>query len=347
MPEVYDYGDANSKALVPGSLTVFRHFGADLASGTLAPMNRRHHLMADPDSPGNRAYPPEPGEVYGAECSKPYGAWYHSAGLAQPTDHPAPRVDCSCGFYAHYDPMTDFYPSSRWGDTYSLTTGDRRYCDKVMVRAVVEMTGTVVMGRLGVRAEKMQIKAIAIDWSKRLQTPVSPYGPGGVIEDVYDLTGIGYRSYRAEPDGDAEIIDEVATIADRYGVEFWGSSAEMYAAHPKADVEALGVDTTPRRRADDSLYHSGGVVSPTLSDQQAQAYAKAATQAATSFALIRKKVIEAYGFAAKGIQGATVTLAIYDEALNTPQSAFERALEAKKSRPAAPGSGIDRRKRKL
>src|SRR5690606_25781721 len=36
----------------------------------------------------------------------------------------------------------------------------------IMVRAVVELSGTIVMGSRGVRAERMRVKALAVDWDK-------------------------------------------------------------------------------------------------------------------------------------------------------------------------------------
>lgn len=64
----------------------------------------------------------------------------------------APDALCACGFYASYSPETDFFGNPTiWG--VMIPT----------VFAVVEASGRVLMGSKGVRAERMELKAVAVD----------------------------------------------------------------------------------------------------------------------------------------------------------------------------------------
>lgn len=172
MPDQQDYGAKAEPQLVPQSLRVYRHFMMDTHTGHLWRMGNglldRDGRFAEMD----RAY--QATELHHAVCQKSRGGWY--ASVPPPEGHDAPNRDCTCGFYASYAPETDFYPGQSWGEEYckefiANRPGRRdkeEAADYVIVRAVVEMQGRVIMGRLGVRAEKMKIVAVAIDWSKHM-----------------------------------------------------------------------------------------------------------------------------------------------------------------------------------
>jgi hypothetical protein len=76
-----------------------------------------------------------------------------------------------------------------------------------------------------------------------------------------------------------------------------------------------------------------------------------AQQAAQMAEEIRKnvqKVTEAFrGMGFVSTANATLDEATRDALLGKPMTTFERVMLAKKNRPAPPGTGIDRRKRKL
>lgn len=224
-PERQDYTSGES-TLVPGTLTVYRHFQADLQSGVLTPMNYSPRWAAHngaPATPGQSPYPPPwKGRpiTYQADCN----IYVRSS-----SDHKTPGKDCTCGFYASYDPETDFYPNYRWGAALvQLLCEEFGLGSVALVKAAAEVSGTVVMGRLGVRAEKMKILGFTIDWAKK--------------DSVWSIDGKQYR-----PTGrDQETVLAARSLALLYGVTYYDSAEEMVAAHPKADVSALGVDTAPR-----------------------------------------------------------------------------------------------------
>jgi hypothetical protein len=367
MAEMSDYGSASAEtALVPQSLTVFRHFFADTYMSWLMRMgfgmtSERNYRILRHDYPAKVA-----DGVHVAKCRKSViGA---AAGYTAYTDHSthqAPQVDCKCGFYAHYDPGTDFYPSHNWGTDYAKDMyGDQDYGDLVIVRAVCEAQGRVVMGRLGVRAEKMRIVGLAIDWDKHLwhderEEIPPPTSWDGLFRDfTYRFQGDNWKWHRGKPPAnrikpqpfdwrdtspyyepfkpEAEVITgQVQRIADEYGVKLWDSPAEMYAAHPPADLSALGIEPEAPEGIDMVIRGSGGA---TLT-LDALNKATAALQKAT------------YTFTAS-LQSLSTSPYIDEpkkvSLVKAPKpTAMQRAIEAKKNRPAPPGTGIDRRKKKL
>jgi hypothetical protein len=314
--------------LVPGSLTVYRHFGVDLGRGLLTSMSYTRR-MAD-TSPSHRlahVYKPF-AEVHEAVCT---GGW-----MCLKMPHDTPDKGCRCGFYAHYDPDTDFYPSTDWGKTWARQVGHRHLEDRAIVRAVAEASGRNVAGRLGVRAAKLKVKAIAIDWAKHVTTaPIISDDP--LYDVVIDSWGtLVWRRGHPTPDEREEVEAKVRDVAALYGVRLYDDPAEMYADHPKADVSALGIDTTPRRDVTAAL--AGQMV---ITAQQA-------AQMAEEIRKNVQRVTEAFrGMGFVSTANATLDETTRDALLGKPMTTFERVMLAKKSRPAPPGTGIDRRKRKL
>lgn len=369
-PEQNDYGKHGDSTLVPGALTVFRHFQADIRSGVLMPMNynpKRVFSFHGMHAPGQAPYRPGMGDrVYQAECSRRQPAFLMDDPVAA---HKSPSVDCSCGFYASYDPATDFYPSFRWGLEYARLAGMDEIADVVVVKAAVEVSGTVVMGRLGVRAEKMKIVGISVDWGKQIKqsarraaaywSDANPWDSMTRVAFYDDYAGeYRVRYDDGDTDEDAKVIAGAHRIAEKYGAEYYGNADELIKAHPKADIEALGVDTTPPPREywdapDGFWYVNGGNLAPIhVSAQQArqlatqmQSYARGLAQSVTP-----------------AIQGAAAAFALFDEATQGKSKQKKRkkqpkvrmgdpkfvdALEAKRNRPAPPGTGIDRRRGRL
>lgn len=357
-PHASDYGDANDKALVPGSLLVYRHFLADTASGLLYPMNWNPQRNRMGWGSGQGAYQPpsfridaeageykEPvAETYTAECIAS-----HPNALRGIQHDKAPTTWCKCGFYAHYDPATDFYPSYRWGRLYHQLAGNRGAESLVVVRAVAEVSGTVVMGKLGVRAEKMKILALAIDWDKRITPgPVDRYNfeMNRRARDpfTYDRANMyrvhsGYvDSYRygfyAEEDeeNDEYTIARVQAIARLYDVRYYGDVKAMYGDHPKPDISALVEEAAPKPEPTRQELYAATDTRPIMS--MPVQFGK------TAYLDSLKAQVQLYGSWA----GPTADLVIVDEATATP---FERAILNKKNRPAPPGTGIDRRRGKL
>lgn len=357
-PSQEDYGSEESPTLVPGALTAFRHFFLHVKTGDITPMNYDMRRAANgfPQGVCGEAYQapvgfdPEDdeGQTYEAKCTRRL-PWN------DPKDrHEAPNKECTCGFYASYDPDTDFYPGRKWGDQYAIAQRKPHLEGWVIVRAVVELSGRIVMGRVGVRAERMKIKALAIDFSKKeKQTSGGTWTRWATwLEDGGAIVGNGdeYPYTIAELDDDAYTIACTASAAARYGAKFYDSVDEMHRDHPKEDVEALGVDTTPKPEEEAAILVSLG--DGRLQLMQPKQYGKWVKMQAQAelYANALKGTIEQIDAATKAIR------AIFDEAFNRPKvslikepkpSPFEKALAAKKARPAPPGAGIDYRRRKL
>lgn len=352
-----DYGTPNDKTLVPGSLRVFRHFGIDGRAGLITPMNyapagsNPFTLQTDQPSP---VYRPGYQMTHRARCSKGAQASIWFDGF-QPTRHPAPEVTCTCGFYAHYKQATDFYGHVLWGAEYQRDLGREAMAEMVVCRAVCEVSGTTVMGRLGVRAEKMEIKAIAVDWSKfrdprrRAQAPdlFEFYRPGKTRLRDYDWE---LRILRDdEPDEYerlrvSEMVEAIA--AGRYGVTFYDDWREMYREHPEADVSALGVEDAPTDMGKPNQLQGASPWGAIRADiqRQAAAYAKAA-EAARDMKKTLAKLLD-------------IDLGVIDGGKPKQQKKkpkpggsmpehIQAALEAKQNRKAPPGTGIDRRRGRL
>jgi hypothetical protein len=124
----------------------------------------------------------------------------------------APDIECTCGFYASYSPDTDFFSGSRamwWG------------VPKPPIFAVAEASGRVLMGSKGVRAEKMEVKALAVDLS-HITTNTGPADQPRLGEAIYY-----YRHY-----------SELA--AKRYKVPTYGSNiTQMVRDFPQPDLSNL------------------------------------------------------------------------------------------------------------
>lgn len=366
MTEQHDYGKASDpeRALVPGALVAYRHFQLDLKYGRLLPMNVRpskQTALQDAYRPadiggywdeeaGFSINPP----LHEAICNRFNRPYVMFPGEQERPPHgKAPVKNCSCGFYASYDPATDFYPSFTWGKEYAEEVGSEEFASVVIVRAAVELTGRVVMGTKGVRAEKMKILGLAIDWSKYVRPRPARYADqfyyipgkplGGGWLGPYDRFDVERNVGR--PGLLPETESHVQSIAIMYGARYFAEVNRMYDAHPKADLAALGVTEEP-----DNPYDSGGwmfgVNRMAAKQAQAAAYVPPAPKPKPQ----------------AGIKGFSMTLAIKDEMTkfladafdipadvidSKPETAKERALRLKRERPAPPGTGIDRRRGKL
>jgi hypothetical protein len=328
-----DYGKAGDESvLVPSALRVYRHFKMNMVDALLRPCN-----MEEPAyQPGVAA---TDDGVFTAECLK-YGTqlW--------PRVHEnrgAPEVGCSCGFYAHYEPDDDFYPFHRWhvrrqsqpawgyngyGGGGLLDAGPWRVgASMAMVKAVCEVQGKVVMGSRGVRAAKLKVVAVAPDWSKWEDVSRTPFPESACFDDssMFDssMSMAEYSAARQEwlercrtPSREARqaVTAAMRQLAENYQAKAYDDVEGMLADHPKPDLSALGVkpavetvDTSWTEYIHLSFHH--------LSFHHLSFYDEAPKAGATEM-----------------------------ERLTT---AYERALAAKKNKPAAPGSGIDRRRGRL
>lgn len=303
-----DYGNSNDQAtLVPNALTCYRHFGLGAnPSVELTPMNRT--------SSRDYSYVPE-GGVFTATCQafRSYGGC--TCGMCRSArreeTHASPNKECRCGFYAHYLPTSDFYPGMRWGVAPGLFM-DRMPHGLAMVRAVVEMTGTVILGTKGVRAQKMRVKALAVDWEK--------YG----YADWLPLAGERFMfETRAQ------------AAATKYGAEYFDDPAAMYKAYPQQDLTALGVDPV-RVEAEEAKREAERV---RQMEEAAQELVKILRDGAA-------RAARQASYAVGGFLPTTVVEALAPDG-KPPATAFERVMEAKRSRPAPPGAGIDRRRGRL
>lgn len=367
-PDPKDYGqEGDATALVPGSLVVYRHFQVDLEAGTLLPMNYRpprrgrYHPPEFRDS-RYRIFGDHANGTYTAECIKvsPSAYMAHAFKVGMGFKHEkSPTVWCTCGFYAHYDPETDFYPSHRWGRLYNRLAGTEELANLVVVRAVCEVSGTVIMGTLGVRAEKVKILAFGIDWAKRIQpSAVDRYNfeqnrrYAEWMESEGAPLGRGQFSRKWGPDeveDDAFVVTSVERVAQSYGVKHYGRVSDMYADYPKPDVSALveeqpepepvpeqwefGFDTTPIGNAPVNW----GRIS-TVKEVLGDIFG-------TQIALYSQGV----KFDTRRARGPSPTQVWVDELMlpSSEATQFERVMLKKRNKSAPPGTGIDRRRGKL
>lgn len=121
------------KSFVNGKLRVYRHFGL-LGEGedVMKPIGLK---------PMGQSSYNEQSEIY------PYDNDFRASchlSSGKGADHVVPVHSCTCGFYASYSPDTDFY---------STHTGYRAF-------AAVRVSGRVIMGSKGVRAERMEFEGI-------------------------------------------------------------------------------------------------------------------------------------------------------------------------------------------
>jgi hypothetical protein len=350
-----DYGKAGDESvLVPSALRVYRHFKMNMEDALLRPCS-----MEEPAyQPGVAA---TDDGVFTAECLK-YGTqlW--------PRVHEnrgAPEVGCSCGFYAHYEPDDDFYPFHRWhvrrqsqpawgyngyGGGGLLDAGPWRVgASMAMVKAVCEVQGKVVMGSRGVRAAKLKVVAVAPDWSKWEDVSRTPFPESACFDDS-SMSMAEYSAARQEwlercrtPSREARqaVTAAMRQLAENYQAKAYDDVEGMLADHPKPDLSALGVK--PAVETVDTWTEYLKVLNGKVVADPFRRWLPSPTQAA--------KV--------SGLKGGTIHLSFhhlsfYDEApkagateMERLTTAYERALAAKKNKPAAPGSGIDRRRGRL
>lgn len=339
MVSANDYGTADSQSqLVPSALTVYRHFAIDTLTRRITPMNYNPESYAGQKTLYKRG-------VNRAVCAR-YGWWYADA--STPDSHDSPHAECTCGFYAHYDPNTDFYPGTYWGRDYATLYGRPEFRNTVIVRGVAEVTGKVVCGRLGVRAEKLEIKALAVDWAKyqgsrERRYSVDPYDVGGYLPHS---SGSGWAKYFREPEFRVTDSDELERrdvkaharhIAEAHDVLFYEDSSLMYAAWPKPDLSALGITEEKPYRDTFAMWSAqAAAYVPTPPPPSLKQWGKIKGQSATLTILDEA--------------GAEITkVAVKDIDIDPiePETVKEKALRLKRNRPAPPGSGIDRRRGRL
>lgn len=373
MSDQSDYGSSTDEAqLVPGALRVYRHFYINVQSGS----SDQGRLLSM-----NQGIPFDNKPVHEAKCIKLANLF----GTGSKPGHvtPAPQVDCRCGFYASYDPHGDFYSMQQW--TVARVGGDRgpsydyidwnsltqvyrppvveepRYHGMITVRAVVEMSGTVVMGTLGVRAQKMKVVAVAPDWPKFLdqskQFEFDFNNPWDTVK--FDDAVMAWNDIRRAPDPELRyaINDFVKDAARYHGFKPWDDMEGMLAEYPAPDLEALGVTPgkPPPPVAPDSVWlngvplggHVGKISVQYKSNSGATSYARldAAIMQLTALSGSASAGLKAFGSAwASSLPDSFRTDLKPTGAVHGPMTAFEAAIERKKNRPAPPGTGIDRRK---
>jgi hypothetical protein len=81
-----------------------------------------------------------------------------------------PDARCSCGFYSSYSPNTNFFATSlddAKRDNAAVQRGARPYFPRDYnlppIFGVIEASGRCLMGSKGVRSERMEVKALALD----------------------------------------------------------------------------------------------------------------------------------------------------------------------------------------
>ena len=263
-----DYGTSSSEeiALVPNTLRAYRHFV--LSEGQLSPVSSSLGIDGNP----YRLDPPAPDPVspyvtpkyldvscpcvmcrqpkpvrasdgvFTADCRRfAYAALgimpTQEIQLALNDVHSAPNRKCRCGFYAHYDPQEDFYAGTYWywQDKYL-------WQNAALVKAVVELSGRVVMGTKGVRAERMKIVAISADWDKYRRHPndrVVDWSGNWSIYPDWSLHSAYTSERKPSSSTEDEVNQMVRDTALRYGSRYFYTPSSMYHCYPKQDVSAL------------------------------------------------------------------------------------------------------------
>ncbi|MFF5973666.1 hypothetical protein ACFY7C_19275 [Streptomyces sp. NPDC012769] len=327
MPHQRDYGDAGDATLVPGALTAYRHFFMYSDGGPrLLPMaihcGAGAGVYTKSESTRGKA------EVFQAQCYS-YATIWGTRGA-----HDTPSLDCTCGFYAHYFPETDFYDDEYW-DAFQDGEG---LLDHAIVRAVVEVSGRVVVGALGVRAEKIKIKALAIDWEKcRREITFAD------LDGEADLMPVPARRVIRAPNPRVRQAYEntAAEVAGIYGATYYSDAAQMYADHPQQDLKQLGINAKTQREVEEERARKRQEDA-----QRILADVQAATDAFQRYATAGLKVT-LNGAPLDGVTSVTWDNTPIAVTGAPPANPLVRAIEAKKNRPAPPGTGIDRRRRKL
>lgn len=146
-----------------------------------------------------------------------------------PTLHHAPHADCSCGYYAYYQPYV--YRNQRTGWM-------RHYLDastvQTTITGVVRASGIVVMHEEGFRAQYAEILAICKPWSD------TPY----------------YRGARATEKPPLVPSDKVMQMyADEYGVPWYPSFNELVKDFPPTHDVEKAPDREPAKKRKETHSH--------------------------------------------------------------------------------------------
>ena len=301
MPEQSDYGNKADPdiQLVPDTLRVYRHFL--LEKGELRPMAASID-RGNPYAVDRRDRSPDLFREYGCSCPFCAGSQPEMYGNSWPPrvqvsdgepfvadcradtskgDHETPSQDCKCGFYAHYSPEEDFYPTTHWRyqpddaprETRNIprwktdlsvgidlhptanpySTGYVQYeaprQQTIIVRAVVEVSGKVILGTRGVRAEKMRLIALSPDWGKydSFYDRRNWMGKDRYIsyQDDWDVWGSNHPSAEVE----YSVAESTAMVAAAHRAEFYDGYALMYRAYPQPDIDHLKPKETDEQPA--------------------------------------------------------------------------------------------------
>lgn len=239
MSEKVTQDDYHGPALVPGTLRAYRHFNLPSredecdhlrAAGVYGVKylstkdeyyeahcnteKRKEELIQYTsttfDEEGGKGY-----RISDRLLQQYHELWEQIAEELRASYHPAPHADCRCGFYASYDPTTDFYPGELNGR---------------MVRAVVELSGRVVMGTKGVRAERMKILAIAPDYKHIADPHNEDHWPHGGSQELREAS---VRSYKER------LQKQSYGTAKFLGLRFYGRPENMHRDYPPQDVSGL------------------------------------------------------------------------------------------------------------
>lgn len=358
-PSAGDYGTSSDDVqLVPSALIAYRHFYMYMGEPDISPgtsWNALHSMNH------GIAYPAQ-NTPHQARCTKTTftALRFGTKGVTTAPQHgDSPDPHCQCGFYAHYDPDGDFYQGQTWDvrpiktvkqrNDYSfdfwaahdrdlgvprpplVTRGDD-YEGFIPVRAVVELSGRIVVGALGVRAAKMKILAIAVDWQKHY--PVynyysTPHTPNYL--HVIDTSSLYLEPMKrgVDPDVRAAVLSKSHSVAANYGVKAYETAADMNADYPKPDLSALGIEK-PRSRTEDYYRHvMSGLQS--FSNYSFTASFQAANTATSNFYKTLMGVLDS-------LDGGKQTPAPPAGTTYGPLTRKEALLEAKKNRPAPPGA---------
>lgn len=213
------------------------------------------------DSPEISLPPFPPGgsaTVFQAKCNR-YSAQSMGA-MAVITPYPshahqAPQEDCTCGFYAHYGPDGDFYAGSKWdafrGEEHYIrrttpsqpvptTQVNGKNLAFALVRTVVELTGKVVLGTEGVRAEKMRIVAASLDWDKfqSAQEVRNSWDVSDPLDSTFFTTHSPMWGY-ADPETCDRGHNTLRAVARAYGFQAFTDTRDMHRKYPQQDISHL------------------------------------------------------------------------------------------------------------
>lgn len=159
-----------------------------------------------------------------------------------------PMPDCTCGFYAYYEQSMHILKS----ETFACS---------IPLHAVVQVSGRVLMGTRGVRAEKMRIEAIALNAEDAYRSSLLPYSMRNYItsqlmtEDVraelrktileekrafdWDNADTVYGDKYHAVWTEARALTILQSISLVYGVIAYPTVAAMWEACPKPDIDHL------------------------------------------------------------------------------------------------------------